>query len=50
MQKAEKILAESFVISPLYYQDGLYLKDPSLEGLILRAFGNGYDFHQASIK
>ena len=50
MQKAEKILAESFVISPLYYQDGLYLKDPSLEGLILRAFGNGYDFHQAHIK
>ena len=47
MQKAEKILADSFAISPLYYQEGLYLKDPSLEGLILRAFGNGYDFHKA---
>lgn len=50
MQKAEKILADSFAISPLYYQEGLYLKDPSLEGLTLRAFGNGYDFHKAYLK
>ena len=50
MQKAEKILADSFAISPLYYQEGLYLKDPSLEGLTLRAFGNGYDFHKAYMK
>ena len=50
MEKAEKILADNFVYSGLYFQVGTYLQNTKLEGMIIRAAGNSVDFYKAYLK
>ena len=49
MQKAETILADDFVISGLYYAEGLYLVNPKMEGMVVRSVSNINDFYHVSI-
>ena len=48
MKKAEKILADDFVISTLYYGKGLYLINPKLDGVVVRTVGNINEFYYVS--
>jgi extracellular solute-binding protein family 5 len=49
MQKAETILSDDFVISGLYYAQGLYLINPKLQGIVIRPVSNINDFYHVSI-
>ena len=49
-EKAEKILANDFVYSGLYYELAMYLVDPKIENVTLRAVGSKINFNKASIK
>ena len=49
MIKAETILADDFVISGLYYAEGLYLVNPKMEGMVVRSVSNINDFYHVSI-
>ena len=50
LEKAEKILANDFVYSGLYYELAMYLVDPKIENVTLRAVGSKINFNKASIK
>ena len=49
MKKAEKLLADNFTYSTLYYEVGVYLINPKLKGVVIRSVGDSIDFYNASI-
>ena len=49
MKKAEKLLANNFTYSTLYYEVGVYLINPKLKGVVIRSVGDSIDFYNASI-
>ena len=50
LEKAEKVLANDFVYSGLYYELAMYLVDPKIENVTLRAVGSKINFNKASVK
>ena len=50
MQNAEKIMIDDFVYSGLYYEVAMYIKNPDLNGVVLRSVGNPVDFYNAVTK
>ena len=50
MQNAEKIMIDDFVYSGLYYEVAMYIKNPDLNGVVLRSVGNPVDFYNAVMK
>ena len=50
LEKAEKILANDFVYSGLYYELAMYLVDPKIENVTLRAVGSKINFNKAVVK
>ena len=50
LEKAEKVLANDFVYSGLYYELAMYLVDPKIENVTLRAVGSKINFNKADVK
>ena len=49
MKQAEKLLADDFTYSAIYYQVGVYLINPNLKGVVLRSVGDSVDFYNAYV-